>query len=111
MTEPVEYELGEVLFEWDDSRLVRARRHAEQTPVLLRIAHSDRARGADLSHFEHELRVAGPLDGGGVLRPLLIDRIEGRPTLVFQDWLGARCRPLPQGPRPIVEFLRIARAV
>jgi PAS domain S-box-containing protein len=63
--------------------LVRGTRSGQR--VLLKIPVDDDGSGRFQRQLQHELELAAPLDAAVVLHPLNLERVEGRPCLVFEN--------------------------
>src|SRR5947208_582240 len=102
------YTVTATLYESDGVVLCRAIRTEDRRPVLLRVLGPRRPQARDLARLEHEHRIAGRLEGAAVARPLAVDRHEGMPALVMEDFSGRPLATLVGAPMDPGRFLPIA---
>jgi predicted ATPase len=107
-TDSPTYRVTETLHASEWTLVYRGLRCSDLRPIVLRVLGPRHALSADVERLEHELEIAGPLAGKSALQPLGLDRFQGLPALVLEDFDGHPLRTLLRGPMEPGRFLRLA---
>lgn len=108
MTSVPGYALGETLVESDDSLLLRGRRTADGSGVLIKLLRRENPSPREVAILRREFEVGRSLPAEGVLRPNEILRAGSRLALVLEDFAGQPLRRMLDGrPLEIATVLRI----
>lgn len=107
MSRPASYLEASKVYESDNAVFYRAVRADDRLPVLLKVLGPGRRLPRDQERIENEYRLAGELHLPAVLQPLSLDRYDGMPTLVLEDFGGRPLDDLP-GPMDVGRFLPLA---
>lgn len=110
-----EYTVTETLSLDGRTRLLRAVRQPDHIPVILKELEAGRSRASDVERLRHEYELGTSLDLPATVRPLALERHQGMPALVYEDFGGIPLDHLLSGPMALQEFLGwaigIARAL
>jgi serine/threonine protein kinase len=98
----------EILHEGADSLVFRARRQADDRPVVLKVLRGDQASPRALGRLYHEYEIAGAIDAPAVVKPCAIDAYDGQPALILEDFGGCSLDKLLDGPMPLERFFPLA---
>lgn len=89
--------------------LVRSTRAGKR--VLLKVPVDDDGSGRLERQLQHELELSKQLDGTAVLRPLHLERVDGRPCLVFENVAVTTLADAAPGGMETSRFLAIAISI
>jgi predicted ATPase/class 3 adenylate cyclase len=85
MVELKGYEIAENLQEGSRFNLYRAHREDDGVPCIVKTLPGSALASRDAASLRHEYEVTGDLALSGVVRPLSLERLEGRPVLILED--------------------------
>ncbi|WP_438035905.1 serine/threonine protein kinase [Sorangium sp. So ce204] len=102
------YTIGETVAEGRGVAVYRAVRNADGHPVVLKVLDPRSCRPKDLDRLKREYETGKTLDVGTVVRPLALERYEGRLALVMEDSGAEPLDRLLGAPMAIGRFLDIA---
>jgi serine/threonine protein kinase len=96
-----------------DSRfaLYRGRQHGVDASILVLTTACNQQTSADLRRLEHEYALASELDPAWAVRPLAIERRDGRSMIVFEDPGGDLLEGMLGPPFELTRFLQVAIAL
>jgi PAS domain S-box-containing protein len=96
-----------------DSRfaLFRGRRNGADTSILMLTTGCDQEALADLRRLEHEYALASEFDPSWAVRPLAIERRDGRSMMLFEDPGGDLLEGMLGPPFELTHFLQVAIAL
>ncbi|GAB4522396.1 MAG: AAA family ATPase [Haliangiales bacterium] len=109
MLDPAGYQIQSFLHESGASRVFRATRTADDTPVVLKLLKHDIAGASERMRYQRESDLLGALELDGVPELLALEQLDGAPMLVLRD-TGADALAWRRGdwPLAVAEVLDIA---
>ncbi len=109
MLDPAGYQIQSFLHESGASRVFRATRTADDTPVVLKLLKHDVARASERMRYQRESDLLSALELDGVPELLALEQLDGAPMLVLRD-TGADALAWRRGdwPLAVAEVLDIA---
>lgn len=104
-----EYAVDGVVFDGDPTRIYRARRRADDTPVMLKALRDERSACEAAAFLTHEYEMTRRLEVPSVIRVFGLERQNNRPVIVLEDFGGNSLDNIARQRRlPLTELLEIA---
>ena len=103
-----EYAIDGVVFDGDPTRIYRARRCSDDTPVMLKALRDERSACEAAAFLTHEYEMTRRLDVPSVIRVFGLERHNNRPVIVLEDFGGNSLDNMARQRRfPLTELLAI----
>ena len=104
-----EYAVDGVIFDGDPTRIYRARRRADDTPVMLKALRDERSACEAAAFLTHEYEMTRRLEVPSVIRVFGLEHQNNRPVIVLEDFGGNSLDNIARQRRlPLTELLEIA---
>ena len=102
------YQIDELVFERDVTRIYRGKRLSDGMPVMFKSLRNDSAARDASASLKHEYEIAKELQVPGVIRVYGLEHYQQHPVVVLEDFGGlALSQFLGKGPIPLAEVLSI----
>ncbi len=106
------YTIGEIVHQGGKSIVYRARRDADQAPVMIKVLRGDYPTPVEIARFRRQYEITRDLDLPSVVKSHAYEEIDQRPVLVTEDFGGISLAQFIDGrPLELATFVEIATAL